>query len=162
MSNRSRFRSASGCAEVWFAEPPAFTKGKKPRGSKRAGYTFERKVGELLYKKFGDKVWSNVWIGYEDVVFGERVCSPDHLIVDVEKGWITIVECKLSHTKDAWRQINDVYWHVVRSLFPGFKVRGIEVCKNFEMSAEYPVRPRIVCGWDEYFEGGDNVMVCGL
>lgn len=162
MSKNSRYRSADACVDARFAMPPAFTKGCKLRGSKRAGITYETRVGDALYEKFGDMVWGNIWIGYSDLVYGERVCSPDFVIVDVVKGIITIVECKLSHTADAWRQINDVYFPVVRNLFPGFEVRGIEVCKNFEMSRDYPVRPNIVTNWNQWFEGGDNVMVCNL
>lgn len=162
MSKESRFRSARGCTEAWFAQPPAFTRKQRLRGSQRAGLTFEKKVGEMLSEKFGDRVIADCWIGYDDMVFGERICSPDYLVIDVVRGLITIVECKLTHTKDAWRQINDVYFPVVARLFPGFDIRGIEVCKNFEMSREYPVRPNIVTNWKQWFEGGDNVMVCNL
>lgn len=162
MSKTSRFRPAIACTKAWFTLPPAFTKGKRPRGSKRLGYNFERRVGEELEKLFPGKVVSNAWIGYDDFSFGERICSPDHMIIDVEKGEIIIVECKLTHTQDAWKQLNDVYYFVVAMLFPGFKIHGIEVCKNYEASKDYPVVPNIISRWSESIVGGDNVMVWRL
>lgn len=162
MGRASRYRPVRGCEDAHFVKPPAFTLNKRPRGSKREGHRFERRVGEELDKLFDGKVVSNAWIAFDDVSFGERVCSPDHLIIDVVRGIVTVVECKLTHTKDAWKQINDVYMPVIKSMFPGFMVRGIEVCKNFEQGKDYPVDPVIITGWGKVFAGGDNVMVWRL
>lgn len=159
MSNKSRFRPNTEILEAEFVARPAFVKNQRHRGVKRAGITFEKKVGDVLENAFGLQVVHGAWIKYVDGVYGERCCSPDYLVIDVWKGLVTIVECKLSHTKDAWIQINDVYTPVVRKLFPNFEVRGIEVCKNFERSKPYPVTPNIVCGFDRNYRGGDNVLV---
>lgn len=159
MSKKTRFRHVLGCDDVRFSVPPDFTKNKRPRGSRRAGLSFERGVGEVLEWEFGDMVLHSPWISYKDVRYGKRVCCPDFLVVDVIKGIVTVVECKLSHVKDAWVQINKVYKPVVEKLFPGFRVRGIEICKNFEVCKPYPAEPVIVMRLRQEFSGGDNVMV---
>ena len=138
---------------------PEFVKKQRPRGVRRAGITFERKVGEILERRFGGMVIPGAWIDYLDIALGRRSCQPDYLVVDVRAGKITIVECKLSHTHHAWQQLNDVYKPVIEFLFPGFKVRGIEICKNFSRSTYYPVTPNIVSDFSQDYSGGDNVMV---
>lgn len=158
MGNKNRFKPNSVILDAAFIDRPAYTLNQKHRGARRAGLLFEEKVGWYLEKLFGNMVVAGSWIGYFDQQNGDRLCSPDYLIVDVRKGVVTIVECKLSHTQDAWLQINDVYMPVVKFLFPGFEVRGIEICKNFERSRHYPVVPRIVCNLENGFRGGDNVM----
>lgn len=159
MTKTSRFRPNTEILEAKLVPPPAFTRNQKMRGVRRAGITFEEKVGEVLERKFHGMVIHGAWVDYYDSRLGERSCSPDYLVVDVRSGIITVVECKLSHTHHAWQQLNDVYKPVIEFLFPGFEIRGIEVCKNFERSKYYPVTPKIVCDWDADFRGGDNVMV---
>lgn len=159
MSNRSRFRPNSEIVSAEFVARPAFVEGQRYRGVRRAGITFERKVGGVLEKLFGYMVIPGAWIAYRDLLNGDRTCSPDYLIVDVIRGVITIVECKLTHTHHAWLQLNDVYYPVIEHLFPGFDVRGVEVCKNFERSIDYPVTPNIVTDLRGKFVGGDNVCV---
>lgn len=157
--SRSRFRPNSKILDAAFIDTPAFSTNQKHRGARRAGITFEKRVGEFLNGLFGNQVVSNSWISYFDESNGDRICSPDHLIIDVKAGVVTVVECKLSHTANAWYQLNDVYAPVIKFLFPGFDVRLIEICKNYERSISYPQVPRIVCDLHKEFKGGDNVMV---
>lgn len=156
--SRRRFRKVHNCEEARFVRPPAYAVERKWRGSKRAGILFERKVGEKLDELYPNMVLHNCWVEYYDSIYGVRTCSPDHLIVDVEEGVVTIVECKLSHTRDAWEQINNVYKPVVEKLLPGFVVRGIEVCKHFTSGIPYP-DICIVSDWDGVPHGCGNVMV---
>lgn len=162
MSKKSRYRPVLEVTHAAFIPQPNFTKNQRLRGSKRAGKTFEQNVQKTLERVYGVRVVSNAWIGYTDLYHGDRVCSPDALIIDVPAGMVTIVECKLSHTSNAYLQLHDVYRNVIKKLFPGFSVRGIEVCKHFEMGVDYPVKPNVVSNWGEKFSGFGNVMVSRL
>ena len=156
---KKRYEKQVICEEASFIPAIFSGDGKGKRGFQYNGILFERLVGRHLWSIFGEQVLSNVWFSYMDKYQGEGVCSTDHLIVDMVGGVVTIVECKLTHTPTAWKQLNNLYRPVVERAFPGFKVRGLEVCKNFERACEYPVKAILVHGWDDNFEGFDNVMV---
>lgn len=158
MSKKSRFRSNYAIKTAYFANRPAFVENQKYTGVRQAGICFERKVGKLLEKVFGIQVVHNPWIEYEDVVSGVRSCCPDYLIIDVMKGVVTVVECKLSHTPSAWYQLNEVYFPVIQALFPGWVIRGLEVCKNY-VRVNYPAEIQFVYDLLGPWDGGNNVMV---
>lgn len=159
MSKKSRFRKVRRCSHVRFISTPGFTKNKKSTGSQRIGELFERTVQRMLESMYPNKTLANPWFDYVDAAYGNRMCSPDILVIDILAGVITIVECKLTHTKDAYKQLAFVYAPVVKKAFPGFEVRGIEICKFMDAGTIYPVRPRIVTDFDTPFEGLGNVMV---
>lgn len=153
-----KYRQKVQIRKAFFMKPPGIANTSKMRGSRRAGLTHERKVGERLSALFGDGCWGDIWIGYESSK-KTSYCSPDFIVIDVILGLITVVECKLTHTEDAYYQLNNLYIPVIKKLFPGFEVRGIEVCKNFERSTRYPVTPAIVNTFKGDWMGGANVMV---
>ena len=157
-SHKNRYAHKVSVQKAWFEKPSSLADTSGHRGSRRAGITFEKNMGSFLRKKFKGKVLSNVWIGYES--FGEvRVCSPDHLIIDVESGFITIVECKLTHIGTAYYQMVNLYLPVLKALFPGFELRGIEFCKNFDRSVSYPVGINLVRELRSTWSGFNNVHI---
>lgn len=153
-----KYRKKTRILKAFFIQPPGIANTSKMRGSRRAGISFERKVGERLNSLFHEGAWGDVWIGYESSK-KTSYCSPDFIVIDVILGLITVVECKLTHTDDAYYQLNNLYIPVVKKLFPGFEVRGVEVCKNFDRSTRYPVTPNIVSDFKGDWLGGSNVMV---
>lgn len=159
MSKATRYRKVIDCKDVRFIEPPAFHKNRKLKGIQREGLRFEMAVQERLD---ADITICNPWIGYLDVEHGDRICSPDALLVDVNKGVVVVVECKLTHTFDAFKQLDWVYKKVVGKLFPGFEVWGVEVCKHYDLSVHYPVSKNVVKDISGLKAGMGNVMVWNL
>lgn len=155
--SRNRNIPCIGCDSAEFTHAPAFTKGKRPRGSKRAGHLFEKAVQAKLFELFGDSVISNAWIAFEDTVYGERLCSPDVFVIEPDRGLITIVECKLTHTDSAYHQLGK-YEIVLQTLFPNYKIRGVEIYKYLNSNTYYPVTPKVVHGLEQNFSGIGNIM----
>ena len=143
-----------------FIKRPSFIrKINRTKGSKRAGELFEEKVHVELRKKFRDRYVSGAWIEYDGDLCGIKVCQPDGIIFDFERGIITVVECKLSFTADAWYQLNELYIPVLRVMFPEdlWQIRGVQIYKFAAGGVKYPEYPRVVWRFNN-FDGGHNIM----
>lgn len=142
------FKPASRVKRAWFTEEPSFVKGaaSKVRGTKKAGINYEKKIlAELALKsKWAGMLLRGPWLAFEEEYRKERICQPDGVLVDPWEGKIVIVECKLKHTHGAWFQLHDLYAPVLRKIFPGWEVAGVEVCKNWQPMTPYPERAKVV------------------
>ena len=73
-----------------------------------------------------------------------RWCQPDGLLLDIQRGRCTIVECKLQHTIDAWWQLTDLYLPVVRAaLGPTYIYSICEVCRWYDSRVSFPEEIRL-------------------
>lgn len=158
MSKTSRLRKVSEVKYAHFVKQPDFTKNKRLRGVQRTGDSFEKKVQAELAKMAPNRIVPNAWIEYYDACTGLRHCSPDILDIDVVAGVITIVECKLSFRASAFDQL-EIYKEVVSFMFPGFTVRGLQVCKNLTMDLWEQGNRRVLHSVFGEFEGTENFMV---
>ena len=69
---------------------------------------------------------------------GERWCQPDGLLFEPEKNRVIVTEFKLRHCSEAWFQLFELYCPVVRFMFPGWRVAGLEVCRWFDPATPVP------------------------
>jgi hypothetical protein len=157
MASKKKYKVKRKVQHAWFDVPPPYSGTAHLRGDKRAGITFETTVGKELLDR-GFPIVSDTWIKYK-IYSGVKLCSPDHILIDVRKGIVTVIECKLSHTATAWFQLNHVYMPVLKKLFPGFTVRGVEICKNFSNTTRYPKEVKLVHDLNGDWTGGDNVLI---
>lgn len=69
-----------------------------------------------------------------------RWCQPDGLLVDIERGIITCVEVKYSHTENAWWQVRKLYLPVLEKLFPPalWRLQACEVVKWYDSAVVFP------------------------
>ena len=142
-----------------FTSPPPFAVGKKTRkGSIGAGIRFEEKVGAYLRSRFGAKAITGVWVKYWDTFGNESICEMDGIVLDVYSGLIVVCECKLTHTRDAWFQLNHKYMPLMKFLFPGFRVVGLEIFKHFHSGENYPQNINFCKRIRHAQHSGNNVM----
>lgn len=132
-----------------FAEHlPPFALGEAKYGRKRLGIIYERKVHKRLNNLYGCNYMPNPWIVFGDSRWNSRWCQPDGLLLNLEKGIITIVECKYQHTARAWWQMFHLYQPVVAKLFGTednlWRFATVEVVKWFDPSVNCPSKPVLV------------------
>lgn len=142
-----------------FSEPPGFSRRVARKGSKGAGLAFERKVHKMLGKEFRGKYLESPWIEYYEAGRGKKYCQPDGVIFDPWLGKILVVECKLSFTSNAYFQMAHKYVPLLKAMYPGWKVSGVQVCKNYGFGETYPVEPEMGVSVDLGMGGLANVAV---
>lgn len=100
----------------------------KLKGARAKGKTYERTIFRLLKRALAPDVelYYNLWIGYTDSQ-GTSYCQPDIFLV--LPGWILLLECKLTQTEEAERQLQGLYKPVLEWIFHK-PVVTVQVCKN--------------------------------
>ena len=111
--------SAQPCAK------PTFADGRRPRGRKGAGISYERTV-QKAFVAGGWQCRANLWFEFEDAR-GYGQCSPD--LVLAWQGQLIVVECKLTDVIEARSQILELYKPVLEYVTQK-KVWGVVVSKN--------------------------------
>jgi len=127
------FRPAKNPTNVERCPRPSWIKNTCSKASQKAGQRFEAQQQERFLEKYGDRFEPEPWFRFLD---GERTwhCCPDGILW-TEKDPI-IIEFKLSHTYQAWRQLKKLYLPVVKAAHPGVFFRLLEVCKSFDPSTD--------------------------
>lgn len=113
----------------------------------KSGLQYEKRAQAYLINlcKGGDKFicLCNPWIMFRskrDVSNAASFCQPDCLVISKNSTQVIIVEIKLSHTADSWKQLRQLYEPVVRHLYPNSKIALLEVCKWFDPHTNFPER----------------------
>lgn len=118
-----------------------FTPGQK------AGLRYERQVTGWLYSKFSLFLDH---LGFRFVADGNAgIAIPDGVLLVPQKNLLVLIEVKIRHTDEAWRQLSRFYLPIVRKAFPGLTIRSLEVVKNFEPNIKLPVPVRVIQNFDE-------------
>lgn len=96
-------------------------------GSRYKGKLFEKKIGETLEKKFPRaEILHEQWISFEDSG-GSGWAQPDHIIVEDDLLWI--VECKLTYTPRAEKQL-ELYEYLLQRVYEGATPILVTCVKN--------------------------------
>ena len=138
-----KFTPAGRVARARLAlDPPSFA-AKRPRlkGSAAAGVRYERKALAQLAHDYAEAFVPQPWLQYQRQGNCDwQWCQPDGLIVELRRGLVTIVECKLRHTPDAWWQLRKLYEPVVQALFGAahWRFSCVEVCRWFDPHTPFP------------------------
>jgi len=126
--------------------PPPFISNKRRYGRRAEGIRYEGKVHGYLDGLHEGCYVSSPWFVFTEVgVERERWCQPDALLFDIPNGRITIVECKLQHTADAWWQLKWLYLPVISRAFPNDKWEYAlcEVVKWFDPAVAFPEKVKL-------------------
>ncbi len=114
-------------------------KGIKNPGSKTAAQKQGKRYEAKILKK--TDLFTSVtslkspWLQYIDAQ-GLRFCQPDLLLF--YKDIIVLCEIKLSHTANAYFQLEGLYRPVVERLFPGYTVLSLEITRSFDPGIRFP------------------------
>lgn len=147
--NFNPIRNASDVVWAKFAadKPTFITTAGKPKLTKvqADGLRYEKRVQEYIGSSLsrGDfSVSFNPWIMYRlagDYSSIIRFCQPDCIFYKPFTNHVTIVEIKLSHTADSWRQLRQLYEPVVRYIFgEETGIALLEVCKWYDPNTQFP------------------------
>ncbi len=143
MPRPERLRPAEGVAwsEV-SPTAPSFVR-RASSGRRKLGVQYEDRVHLHFHCGLGPMqvYWPGPWIRFICRDEGKaRWCQPDGLHFDLEKGILTIVEMKYTHTAESWWWIQKLYLPVVRSLFPQklWTFRRCEVVHSFDPGIRFP------------------------
>lgn len=124
---------------VVFCPPPAFSLRDQKKSKRKAeGLRFERRAQAHLESK-SEFYLPSPWLLF---IAGNRPhwCQPDGIHFDLERGILTIVEIKYSHTAEAHRQLRRVYFPVLVRLFPPslWRIRLVELVKWYDPAVAFP------------------------
>lgn len=143
--------------------PPGFIRPSRSRGAKAAGRRYERRVQDILSSSFNPWYLPSPWFAYREQ--GEartRYCQPDGLLILPHCRKVVIVEVKLRHTIDAFRQLYEKYLPVVATFF-GYDLWDLALCevvKWFDVAEPFPVQPKLRPGVDLAEPGDVTVWIC--
>jgi len=145
-----RFRPLKGevlTAELLQGVPKFVRSGRRRRGRKGVGLRYEARVQKQLLKQFPGYM-PGPWFKYttDDEPARENYAQPDGLIVDVEKGQITICEMKYNHCAEAYFQLVEKYLPIVRVFFNNpdiWKFATVEIVYWYDCATAFPTSPKL-------------------
>lgn len=143
--------------------PPFIRTNGKQKGRRAEGIRYEAKVHRHFEGRFASGYVANPWFRFGEVGCEKvRWCQPDALLFDFKKGQITLVECKLQHTADAWWQLRWLYLPVVSKAFPGtiWKYGLIEVVKWYDCATAFPEKVKLRADVLDVVPGEFGVHIC--
>lgn len=130
------------------------------KGTQRDGLVYESRVAKLLRALWGaDNVLHNPWVSYEDK-YGKGWCQPD-IVVSRESAPLLIIECKLTATHTAFKQLKNFYLPVVSKIY-GMRrkdIKLVQICKNLTPKFKDEL---ILDGLDDMFTGSWPVATLRL
>ena len=134
------FRPAGRVLKAEFGIP-TFIRKRRYTGRRAEGVRYEKKVQAYLREFYGDRYVDSPWLRF----YAEgkwRWCQPDAVMFDVPRGVITIIEIKYQHTADAWWQVKQLYYPVLKVLFPErlWSFEFCEVVKWYDPLVPFPER----------------------
>jgi len=118
---------------------PIVRSAARPRGAKRAGLLFERKVIDVLAAIYGTSFTPAPTIQYSFRGKPKAAILDGLLrIVGPEGPETIIVEVKLAHTERVWDQLMGRYLPLVRALESGRRIRTVEICRSYDPAIVLP------------------------
>lgn len=135
-----RFRCAENVRSVVLSpHAPSFARKGSRKGAKGNGLRYEARVHKTLLADYFSTYLPSPWFRFVDDN-GMRWCQPDGLIIDIQRGRITIIEIKTSHIGEAWWKLHKLYLPVVRTLFgQDFEYRCLEVVRYYDPAISFPL-----------------------
>lgn len=111
---------------------------------------YERKVHGYFGEWFGPLSSGGLYAPAQWIEFGNgsnhsRWAQPDGLLVDFNRGLLTVVEIKLRHMQKAWWWLRELYLPLITFLFgPSWSYSVLEVVRFYDPSVTWPEPIRMV------------------
>jgi len=128
-------------AELWMGEAPWPPTPRTSR-KRKEGIRYEISVHQEFYSRYGNLYLPSQWFLFYDPRGRRRFCQPDGLLF-LPSGKLIVLEIKLSHTLTAYYQILNLYFPVLKTLFPKWTLIPCEVVRWFDPSTLFPVQPKL-------------------
>jgi hypothetical protein len=134
---KGEIRSAWRSAEAPYSGP------RRPRGAKKAGMIYQRKVEAWPGWTGVGGIELSPWFCFTDGSRERHYCQPDLLIF--HKDLLIVGEIKIRWTADAWWQLRKLYLPVLSKVFPGRILAPLCVCRSFDPAVVFP-EPAVLRG----------------
>ena len=131
-------------SELLCGVPKFIKSGRRRRGAKGVGLRYEAKVQDFLGAEF-DGYIPGPWFKYRtsDEPSRTNYAQPDGIIVDIERGQITICEMKYRHCAEAYFQLVDKYLPIVRKFFNNSEIwtyATVEIVHWYDCAVAFPTQ----------------------
>jgi hypothetical protein len=111
-------------------------KGKKKTVAQKLGLAYERKALKMIENELDTLICPHPTFRYNSGHGLDQYAIPDAIYLKDEV--LTIFEIKLSHSADAWHQLNNLYKPIVQKAYPHLHINLCEVCRNYDRSIKLP------------------------
>lgn len=121
---------------AWRSAEAPYSGRRRPRGAKRAGMVYQRRVEAWEGLGGVDSVECSPWFCFVDDSGGRHYCQPDLLL---RRGDLLLVgEIKLRWTSDAWWQLRKLYLPVLAKVFPTLILVPVCFCRSYDPAIRVP------------------------
>lgn len=128
-----------------FRSTGPFLPSKGNTASQKKGLAYERKVLRHYVETFELRFFPSQWIVYGS---GGKThwAQLDGLLLLEDPARVVILEVKLSHTAQAYWQVENLYRPLVQYLFrrSNRRVCAVEITKWYDCAVAFPCRPRLL------------------
>jgi hypothetical protein len=127
-----------------------FRPHKPTSQSARRGLKHEERAHKHFIELYGLSYFHSIWFAYGDS--GQvRYCQIDGLLADAKRKSLVLVECKLTHTPEAYWQTEYLYVPVLRAWLTDagrafWQISVCEVVRWFDPHTAFPTHPTLVEG----------------
>jgi hypothetical protein len=137
--------------------PPPFLSTRKATGARAAGLRYERRVHENLLELHAEQYLPAPWFIFRSDN-GPRWCQPDGILININTGYLIVIEIKHSITDRAWWWLNELYVPVVRKAFgPNWRIATSTVVKWFDPAVLLPEKA-VMCREVTHALPGQNAV----
>lgn len=123
---------------VAYCQEPGFiaTAAKGETAAQANGRRYEEKALpfiEHFAKGNGYIFKAKPWIQYRDLLGRVKYCQPDTVLISESDDNLLIIEVKLRHTREAFKQLR-LYKDLIRVIHPKFHISTLELCRYYDHS----------------------------
>lgn len=111
--------------------------------AQKAGIRYEQKVFSHLIDELPLKITFHPAFRFNNGKKYDEYAIPDALHFAAD-GTINIIEIKLTHTADAWHQLNKFYLPIIQKVYPEKKINCIEICRSYDSTIKLPSSTTII------------------
>ncbi len=109
--------------------------------AQKMGLRYEQRVHDVLSAIYDERYRQSPSILFHDL-YGHRRAIPDGLLAIDDH--LVIVEVKYTHCELAWWQLKRLYSPLLVTLYPGRRIRHVEICRSYDPSVVFPGDHRLV------------------
>lgn len=122
------YRSIVGLQYAALCLRPKHIPKSRPRGAKAAGLRYEKALAAAI-----PRAEHGQWVEFRDLN-GPGHCQMDLLLEGAKR--IVVIECKLTNVEEGRKQLEELYFPVVRMIWPDKKPLGIVAARHLSKESD--------------------------
>jgi hypothetical protein len=144
-------RSAGEVLDAYVAFRQVPRSAKPRQAAAKLGLRFESKVLKSLKAQFGSRFGSHIYFSFTSLTEPGRFAIPDGLLLSSCRTTLLVTEIKLSHSGDAFHQLNNFYLPIVRKALPCLRIAALEIVHYYDPRVVLPKQKALVAHPTEAF-----------